>query len=175
MSELSRDPDGPQTWSSDYFRDATAAPGVASTDRGLLDHVPIVAVLLMIQGGLEILLAFCGGAFILLTFFGPEKEFAAMRGLGIVFAVIGATSLVAGVLRLVAGLLNLKFRGRRLGMVALAAGLLTLVTGYCAPSSIALAIYGLIVYFNEPVVLAFRMGDRGRTAREIRSAFPPRA
>jgi hypothetical protein len=175
MSDLPREGDTPQTWSSDYFRDAAAAPGAAGTDRGLIDHVPIVAVLLMIQGGLEILLALCGGAFVLVTFIGPEKEFGAMRGLAIVFAVVSATALMAGVLRIVAGVLNLRFRGRSLGIAALAAGLLTLVTCYCAASGIALAIYGLIVYLNEPVGLAFGMGECGRTAAEIRSAFPPRA
>src|SRR5262245_35836563 len=175
MSDSFREANAPQKWSSDYFGEAAAAPGMVSTDRGLIDQVRIVSVLLLIQGGLELLFALCGGAFIALTFLGPEKEFAAMRGLGIVFAVFSVTALVTGTLRIVAGFLNLQFRGRRLGLVALAAGLLTVFTVYCAPSAIAVTIYGLIVYVNEPVALAFRMADRGRTAQEIRSAFPPKA
>jgi hypothetical protein len=96
---------------------------------------------------------------------------AGMRGLGIVLAMLSVPALVAGVLRIVAGVYNLRYRRRGLGMAALGVGLLTLVTGYCAPSAIALAIYGLIVYLNEPVAIAFSMGNSGRSLAEIRAAF----
>jgi hypothetical protein len=48
-----------------------------------------------------------------------------------------------------------------------------MMTAYCAPTAIALAIYGLIVYVNEPVIAAFQMGSRGKTPAEINAAFPP--
>jgi hypothetical protein len=89
-------------------------------------------------------------------------------------AGLSVPAVIASVLRIVAGVYNLRYRRRGLGLAALGIGLLTLVTGYCAPTAIALAIYGLIVYVNEPVVLAFRMGASGRTPAEIRAAFLPR-
>src|SRR5205823_5880308 len=67
-----------------------------------------------------------------------------------------------GLLRIVAGLFNIRYRRRGLGIAALAVGLVTMMTAYCAPTAIGLAVYGLIVYLNEPVVLAFQMGDSGR-------------
>ena len=44
---------------------------------------------------------------------------------------------LCGVVRIVAGIYNLRFRRRGLGLVALGLGLLTLATGYCAPTAIA--------------------------------------
>jgi hypothetical protein len=37
-----------------------------------------------------------------------------------------------------------------------------------------LAFYGLIVYVNEPVVAAFRLGESGRSTAEINRAFAAR-
>jgi hypothetical protein len=79
--------------------------------------------------------------------------------------------LIIGVLRIVAGAFNYHYRRRALGITALACGLFTLITAYCAPTAIALAIYGLIVYVNEPVIMAFQMGDSGRPRAEIRTAY----
>jgi hypothetical protein len=167
-------PDQPPQWSSNYFGDAAAAQGLARMDRGMVDHVPIVAALLMVQGALEIVFAISGFGFVALAYLGPEKEFAGIRGLAILMAIISVPALLAGVLQIIAGVFNLRYRRRGLGIAALATGLLALVTGYCAPSAIALAIYGLIVYLNEPVAIAFSMGDGGQSPGEIRGAFLPR-
>jgi hypothetical protein len=160
-------------WTSDYFRDAPAA-GTSHLGRGLVGHVRIVAGLMIAQSILE--LGF--GAFCL--FFGivvlaiPAEAFGGsdpqvMAGLMI---FIGLPGLVCGSLRLVAGIFNLRFRRRGLGMIALGIGLATVFTAYCAPTAIALAIYGLIVYVNESVAKAFEMGDSGRSVSEINATFP---
>jgi hypothetical protein len=52
-------------------------------------------------------------------------------------------------------------------------GLIAAFTGLCAPTAIAVAVYGLIVYFNDSAIAAFEMGDRGKTRGEIEAAFPP--
>src|SRR5262245_5687246 len=172
MSASPENPVEPTNWSSDYFRDA--AHGQVRMDQGLIGHVPIIAALLIVQGALELCFALFCYAFIALVVWGPQKELEGMRGLSIVFALISVPSLVSGVLRIVAGFFNFRYRRRGLGMTALCVGLTTLATAYCAPTAIALAIYGLIVYVNEPVAMAFAMGDRGRTSGEIRGAFLPR-
>jgi hypothetical protein len=82
--------------------------------------------------------------------------------------------LVVGALRIVAGLFNLRYRRRLLGMTALGLGLMLIFTAYCAPTAIALAVYGLIVYLNEAVIAAFNMGDRGCKPAEIRATFVTR-
>jgi hypothetical protein len=173
MSAPSEKPAEPANWSSDYFRDA-AAQGQLRMDQGLIGHVPIIAALLIVQGGLELLFALFCYAFIALVYWGPEKELSGMHGVAVLFAFVSVPSLVSGVLRIVAGCFNVRYRRRGLGMTALCLGLATMVTGYCAPTSIALAVYGLIVYVNESVTAAFAMGDRGRSVGEIRGAFLPR-
>ena len=161
-------------WTSDYFRDAPAA-STSHLGRGLVGHVPIVAILLMVQGGLE--LAFGGFCLIFAALFMvlPQEAFGGTSQ-GLVagmMAFLGIPGLGCGTLRIVAGFYNWRFRRRGLGMTALGVGLAALLTGYCAPTAIALAIYGLIVYVNESVALAFAMGDKGRSRAEIQAAFPP--
>jgi hypothetical protein len=159
-------------WTSDYFRDA--AGNAARPSRGLVGHVPIVAILLLVQGGLELLfglfcLAYCGLAFVL----PPE----AMAGLdvsvvAIFMGVFGVMGLLCGSLRIAAGLANWNYRRRLLGITALGVGLVSMFTFYCAPTAIALGIYGLIVYVNESVIAAFELGSQGRSKAEIQAAFP---
>jgi hypothetical protein len=166
---LPEDPQHPPNWSSDLFRDPAAH--AASVDRGLIGHVPIIAILLIVQGILELLFCVLGFGFLALSYLGPQKEFTGLRGVGILMAAISAPALISGLLRIVAGVFNLQYRRRGLGMVALCVGLLTMLTAYCAPTAIALAIYGLIVYVNDPVIMAFQMGDSGRPLSEIRNAY----
>jgi hypothetical protein len=160
----------PPKWASDYFHDAPAG----QMGRGLVGHVPIVATLLIIQGFLEMALAlFCLG-FALLTTVLPAEAFGGMhpRVMAVLMGVIGATGLVCGSLRIAAGVFNWSYRRRTLGMIALGIGLAAVFTGYCAPTAIGLAIYGLIVYVNESVAAAFELGKQGRTKGEIQAAFP---
>jgi hypothetical protein len=158
----------PPKWSSNF---SDAAAHAAGADRGLIGHVPIIALLLIAQGVSEIVFGLFGLAFTALVYWGPEKELSGMRGIGLLFAGISVPCLSIGVLRIVAGIFNYHYRRRILGITALACGLCTLITGYCAPTAIGLAIYGLIVYVNEPVIMAFQLGDSGRPRSEIRTAY----
>jgi hypothetical protein len=169
MSEPAVPPQPPQ-WTSDYFRDASAGP---STGRGLIGHVRVIAILLIVQGVLELLFSFACISFFLLVTFVPHEELQNMRRLGLVALVVCIPAIVIGLLRIVAGIFNLRYRRRVLGIMALGLGLSLIFTAYCAPTAIAVAIYGLIVYLDEPVIAAFAMGDRGRTVAEINAAFLP--
>ena len=161
----------PSGWSNDLFRDPAAVQQTGYADRGLINQVPIVAILLIVQGVLELLFCVVCFGFSALVFFAPQKEFEGMRGLGVLMAAVSTPALISALLRITAGIFNIRYRRRVLGIVALAVGLSTMLTGYCAPTSIALAVYGLIVYVNEPVMMAFRMGDSGRPSAEIRAAY----
>ena len=159
-------------WNNDYFRDP--AGDASHPGRGLVGHVPIVAVLLIVQGVLELGLGLFFLAFAALSFVLPAEALAGMdpKGLAILLVVVGVPGAVCGTLRVAAGLFNWSYRRRTLGITALGVGLATIVTGYCAPTAIALAIYGLIVYVNESVVAAFVLGTQGRSKAEIKAAFP---
>lgn len=147
----------------------------------LVGHVRVVAILMIIQGTLESL-AVVGLA--AMTFFmtvtvqeqdshtGPEsRQFLWM--FTVIYGGMVVAALVAAVLHIAAGVQNLRFRGKILGFVALASGLLTLFTCYCLPTAVALGVYGLIVYLNEPVAEAFRMGQAGHTTGDILAALSP--
>jgi hypothetical protein len=146
---------------------------------GLVGHVRAVAILMMVQAALELLAAAGLGAmavFMPIAFQQMEKQpgMANQPGLWIIPLAYGgaaAAALAAGVLHLVAGLRNYRFRGRTLGIVALACGMLTFFTCYCLPTAVALGVYGLIVYLNQEASEAFRIGEAGRQPAEILAKF----
>ncbi len=89
-----------------------------------------------------------------------------------VYLLLGLATLAVGVLRIVAGIRGLKYQGRTLGIISFAAGVIPLVTCYCAPTSLAVGIYGLIVYLSSDVARAFEMAKGGLSADQIKAAFP---
>ncbi len=147
---------------------------------GLVRHVMPVAILMIIQGVLELLL---GIVYMGLIVFVPMlmRDMPAGQGmpppatfesiLMITYGVMGGDGLIAGVLHVVAGIYGLRYRRRMLGIVALAAGMLGASTIYCAPTAIGLAIYGLITYCNPAVVAAFALGDAGVPPAGVRARF----
>jgi hypothetical protein len=152
------------------------------SSRKMVGHVPVVAVLMMVQGGLELLmgvfLAVMAGIFPLLMRMeggqagreGPPPEVIAWTMLAI-YGSLGLLTIVAAVLHFLAGLRNYRFRSRTLGLVALAGGLVTVFSCYCAPTSVALAVYGLVTYLNADVGQAFQEGEAGRSRDEILRDF----
>ena len=88
-----------------------------------------------------------------------------------VYGSMGLAFFVTGVLGIWAGIRMIKFRGRKLGFVALSVGLLSFFGCYCLPTAIGLFIYGLIVLLNPSVKRAFEMGEEGYTANEIQNHF----
>jgi hypothetical protein len=156
--------------------------GGPNRGRGMVGHVAVVAVLMMVQGGLELLMGL--GLVVMGTVFptmmraqemrggadGPSPEMVGWMMLAI-YGGLGVVTLIAAGLHIYAGLRNYRFRSRTLGIVALAGGMVTVFTCYCAPTSIALGVYGLITYLNYEVSQAFVMGEAGKTREEILAAF----
>ncbi len=150
----------------------------------MVRQVPVVAVLSIVQGALECLAGVFYAAMgpmmrtILENVARQQPEartelptgFAA--GMTAFYVAGGLVVLAVGVLRIVAGIRGLSYRGRVLGIVSLAAGLLSVLTCYCLPTSLALAVYGLIVYLNADVARAFEMGEQGASKAEVQAAFP---
>ena len=109
----------------------------------------------------------------------PEAERAKMQAeSGPVFEIFGAVFigmavfvLVISVLHFIAGFRGLKYRGRSFIMVTWFLGLFGSFTMYCAPTSIGLAIWGLIVFFNPAVKSAFDMVENGMDKREVERQF----
>jgi hypothetical protein len=151
-------------------------PGeAAATSRGgLARQVPIVAILLMVQGGLELLI----GGFYLLSGgivavvvaqqgpqpgdpnlpFGPQGFGWIMGG---IYIIMGFGAFAVAALKVFAGWRNYSFRGRNWGVAALVSGMASAITCYCFPTALVLMIYGLIVYLNAEAAWAFSMGEQG--------------
>jgi hypothetical protein len=166
-------PPPPPHFSSGYFRDASVADRRRHLGRGLVGHVPIVAMLMIGLGVLEGALALLFVMFALVSSVLPPESGANPVMLAILYSGLAVFTLSCAVIRLLAGLSVLRFRRRKLGLAALGLGLLTVFTGLCAPTAIGLAVYGLIVLFNDPVIAAFELGEAGQTADQIQAAFPP--
>lgn len=158
---------------------ADATTGGGTGGPGLVRHVMPVAILMIVQGSLELLMAliFLGLTFAV-PFMFPDGGAAAGPPPGMirpimmaVYGVMGAGGLVGGVLHVIAGVFGLRFRRRMLGVVALTVGIASITTVYCAPTAIGLAIYGLITYLNPAVVAAFGLGDAGVPAADVRARF----
>jgi hypothetical protein len=93
--------------------------------------------------------------------------------LGGTYGTMGFCGIVPGILQIFAGIKVFKFQSRTLGIVSLFSGLATMLTCYCAPTSVALLIYGLIVLLNNSVSQAFELAKQGHSPDHIDLMFNP--
>lgn len=150
----------------------------------MANQIPVVAILMIVQGVLECLLALLlvvagvllpqaleiagrarqrpGGGWL------PDLPPEFIEIAAVLYVGLGAVVLLSGLLRVIAGSRNLNYRGRTFGIVSLAAGVVTSLTIWCAPTSLGLLIYGLIVYLNEESARAFALGAEGKRPEEIK-------
>jgi hypothetical protein len=145
----------------------------------MVPQVQVVSILMIVNGALTSLIG------LLLSVLGPflfvisnDNKMGPPRGdrevlqiLSAVYLVLGVLVLIAGVLNIVAGIRALNFRNRTLALVALFFNIIPLFTVYCAPTSLGVLIYGLIVFFNADVARAFKMAAEGVPADEVRAHF----
>ena len=164
----------------------TGGPGDAiprAQSPGMVSHVPIVSILMMVQGGLEVVMGLglvaIGGFFPVMLQMdqnaaGRPQELPPEE-LSWVFLVmyggLGVLTLIAAGLHIFAGIRNYQFRSRVLGIVALAGGLVTMFSCYCAPTAIGLGVYGLIVFLNPEATQAFALGESGKKRGDILAAY----
>jgi ABC-type branched-subunit amino acid transport system permease subunit len=149
---------------------------------GLVHHVRVVAILMIVQGALELLAGVGLGAFAIVM---PQVMRADLQRapqpqpmpanmfwvITVIYGGMAAAALAAALLHITAGLRNYRFRGRILGIVALASGLLTFFTCYCLPTAVGVGVYGLIVFLDGSTTEAFAMGEAGCSSSEILTTF----
>lgn len=179
--------DNPYAASDPTLGEKGGAPVVVmpAGNRGLVTHVPVVAVFMIVQGVLELIM---GIGLIGLGFGmpllmqeelkrnppggnGPSPEMMSWIFVG-VYGFLGLLVLLGSALHIVAGIRNYGYRSRTLGIVALITGMATtLVTCYCAPTAIAIGVYGLVCYLNPSVTQAFQMVAAGKPKSEMLTWF----
>ncbi len=106
--------------------------------RGLVGHVRALAILMVVQGALDLVMACFLG--VMAVVIGPLMSQAEAPRAGgpppeqmswlviIIYGGMAAAMLVVALLHIVAGVQNWRFRGRVLGIVALASGAFSLLT-----------------------------------------------
>jgi hypothetical protein len=149
----------------------------------MVPQVQVVSILMIVNGALVslmgLLLSVVGPALFFILQAEqrhgrpPPQDEAALRIISVIYVVLGAVVLAAGVLNVVAGIRALRFRNRALVLVALFCNVVPLLTCYCSITSLGLMIYGLIVFFNADVARAFELAAEGVPPEEIRDR-PPR-
>lgn len=162
------------------------APLAGGRPRGFVGHVRVLGVLMMVQGAFDILMGLflLGMSVFAVVMLQNDEEFKRIQAqefspevmsyiVGGIYGGLGLIALVVGILNAYAGWRTFRFQSRTLGIIALSGGMVTVMTCYCAPTSIALLIYGLIVYLDSSVKEAFEMGARGHTPDQIDAAFNP--
>jgi len=166
------------SFDSKLFQDPP--PGlIGGSEYGWIQQVRVYAILSAFQAALELpmgaLLLFVGSIVPVMmtreTNDPPPQE--VVWGMMGYYLTEGCIVLLSAVLRLVAAYRNFYFKSRALGFLAMGLGLASMFACYCAPTTIAIFIYGLIVFRNPAVKVAFEMGAQGRTPAEIFAAFTP--
>ncbi len=136
-------------------------------------QIKIVAILLMVEGGLESLMGIflCVMGPVMMAFMSasppPSTGGAAPPPpelFGAIYISMGAATLIAGILKVIGGIRNVSLKSRTLGFVALGSSVLSLASCYCIPTALGLGIYGLIVYVNERSAQAFKLVETGMSA-----------
>jgi hypothetical protein len=150
--------------------------------RGMVQQIRVVAILNAVQGTLELLMSLMyllmGGFFGLFM----RAEMARNDPNGEVFAnimagimlVFGGMMLLSAGLRIYSAFRNYFLQSRVLAIVSLCLGLLAAFTGYCAPTAIGIAVYGLIVLFNKEAIEAFELRSKGASAEDVLAVFQAR-
>jgi len=147
---------------------------------GMVNHAMPVGILMVVQGALNCIF---GGLAVIYAVMMPRFIAQANQpgqpqltpNTGLIFAVGGGVAafvmISLGLLWIFSGLSVTRYKRRTLAIVSLAAGMVTLFTCYCFPTSLMMGIYGLIFLFNPSVTTAFEMRGEGKSVDDIKRKF----
>jgi hypothetical protein len=147
----------------------------------IVDRIRLVAILMIVQGVFDLGMAILLGLMAAVVPWAISRDMGQRGAPGMenpeffmwymvgVYSVVAVLHLVPGVLHIWAGIRNYQCRGATFGIVSMGVGVVTIFAIMCAPTAIALAIFGMIVYFSEDAAEAFRLGGQGYDVAEIRA------
>lgn len=169
--------------------DQPGGPLPQPSNRGMVPQLPILAILMIVQGGFEVFMGLIQvGCAVFMTAVirmdmermqseipdGGEQPISPETMSSIftyTYGAIAALCLVTAVLHIWAGIRIFGYRGWTLAFIALIAGMATSITCYCAPTAVALCVYGLVILLNPQVKHAFAMRQQGYSKQQIEDAF----
>ncbi len=132
-------------------------------------RIPWVANGLTVQGGLELMLA-CA---LLLGAMDSDTQLPTAPYEVLLVRFGPACLLLGGALKAFAAAQNRRFRNRAAGLAALWSAVPTALVWTCAPTGLALLVFGMIVYRDPASRDAFALGDKGMSPEEIAHALGP--
>jgi hypothetical protein len=118
---------------------------------------------LTVQGGLELLVAFA----LLMGAMDSDTKAPANPYESVAFGIGPYVLLAGGALKTFAASRNRRFRSRGIGVAALWSGLPTALVWVCAPTGVALLVFGIIVYADPTSREAFELAGKGAGPEEI--------
>jgi uncharacterized membrane protein HdeD (DUF308 family) len=139
---------------------------------GYIKQIPLIGIFNIIQASLELMMGvMLGGIGIFMGSISNnpqmveqfEKSNLTPQVMIYIYVGLGVAVGAMAVMRLVSGILTLRKRGRIFAIVTSIVGLAAVFTCYCAPTSIALAIYSLIVLVQPAVIAEY---ERVRQSRQ---------
>lgn len=145
----------------------------------MVNQIRVVAILTIVHGALACAAGLMYVALGVVTLFlvptmhenPPGGGFAGDSGpptwIFLIYVAMGLPAVIIGAVQIFAGWRNYDLRNRTLGIVAVLGGVVASTTCYCAPTAIALTVYGLIVLLNSGVAQAFAWRAEGATAHEV--------
>ena len=140
---------------------------------GYARQVPIIAVLIITTGALQVVTTIAGViVFAVILANEPGNNEGAVVGMAFM-GVFGLISVLSGVVMIVAGALNYRWKARIFGIIACAQSVL-MAFMLCIPAvivPIGLTVYCVIVYVNPEVTRGFEMGRQGMTRQQIAAAL----
>jgi len=138
----------------------------------MVGQVKVVGILMMVHGLMVVLMGAglaAMGSWMMFAMPPPPPGGGGGPGpelFAIIYGAWGGLVILCGLFHAVAGFRVMSYRNRVFGIIALFTNIIVLLTCYCAPTGIAMMVYGLIVLFNSDVDRAFEMVSRGATVEE---------
>ena len=158
--------------------------GQQNVGAGYVNQVPVIAILMAVQGvfllGLSVVSAGYGFAFANMSQWLPpaqRKQFEAdmppeaMKFIMIIAIVVAGAIGILAAMHFIAAYYNYQYLRRTFGMIVLGLGFLSVMTCYCAPTSIGLGVYGFIIFANPAVAHAFKLRKDGMSKNDMLGQF----
>lgn len=126
---------------------------------------------LTVQGGLELVMALA----LLVGAMDSDTKAPSSLYDDLLFRVGAPCLLVGGTLKAFAAARNRRFRSRGIGLMALWSAVPTALVWLCAPTGLALLVYGITVYADPTSREAFALGDTSMSPQEVARAMSQQA
>lgn len=171
MNDPDSNPYAPQTNINTPYQETPFQPLVAT--EAYVKQLPVLGVLVIVQGALEAMLALLGIFMVVVMWMVENQaqlknEFRNAGGglqpvvMIVVYGVVAVVMTALSIIRIGSGIAILRRKNRMFAIVSTIICVGSVFTCYCAPTSIAICVYAMILLFHPTVERAFALRAEGR-------------